>query len=330
MDFREKENGQSAVDNRLMDSVQVSYDALDWTVGFCRKIRSGVPRDNIEGWLLYSGYMQVIGLDADRILRGLSVLTDRDMWAETPPFDFWRRAILKVACRRADGTLEFCRPGRHIPESLPIDSIFFTPDPAMIPYYDITEAMKREGHRWGVKLRELLFQYNGKVIRSASALADMILNRDMEPRRVCDALDRWRDTLADRIYTGAVVTQEPVEVDAIEEETETPESDEDFHTPKSFHGQLISGAELARFLGRTSKTLRRWDSLGYVPSGKKWTPGRKVSGNLVVYELAANWPAIQSMIRRERDKRSDKQLANELGALSIDAVDWTREKELFS
>jgi len=313
---------QGITGDGLMDSIMVKYDALDWTVGFCRKLRDGMPRDAVEGWLLYSGYMEVIGLDMRRILQELSALTDRDAWAETPPFDFWRRAILKVACRRPDGGLEFCRPGHRIPETLPIDLVFFTPDPAMIPYCDITEAMKREGRRRGVKLRELLFQYNGKVIRSASALADMVLNRDLEPRRVCDALDRWRDSLAERIQTGAAVTQEPVEVDQAEGETEAPEADEEFHTPERFQGQLIAGAELARFLNRASKTLRRWDKDGYVPSGKKWIPGRKVSGNLIVYELAPNWPAIQSMIRRGRDDRSDKQIANELGKLSVDAVDW--------
>ena len=51
-----------------------------------------------------------------------------------------------------------------------------------------------------------------------------------------------------------------------------------------------------------------------------WTPGRKVSGNLIVYDLAPNWPAIQSMIRRERDERSDRQIANELGRLAVDKV----------
>ena len=310
-----------------MDSIMVNYDALDWTVGFCRKVRDGMSRDDIEGWLLYSGYMQVIGLDAERILRELSSPTDRDAWAETPPFDFWRRAILKVACRLPDGRLEFCRPGHRIPETLPIDSVFFTPDPAMIPYYDITEAMKREGRRRGVKLRELLFQYNGKVIRSASALADMVLNRDLEPRHVCDALDRWRDSLVERIHTGAVVTQEPTEVAEPEGQTEASNEDEEFHTPDSFQGQLIAGAELARFMGRTSRTLRRWDRVGHVPSGKPWIPGRKVSGNLIVYELAPNWPAIQSMTRRERDARSDQQVAHELGKLAVDEVDWTVGKE---
>jgi hypothetical protein len=323
----EEKGIQSITGDGLMDSVMVNYDALDWTVGFCRKVRDGIPRDDIEGWLIYSGYIQVMGLDVEGILQQLSRLTDRDAWAEKPPFDFWRRAILKVACRRPDGGLEFCRPGHRIPDALPIDSVFFTPDPAMIPYYDITESMKREGCRRGVKLRELLFQYNGKVIRSASALADMVLNRDLEPRRVCDALDRWRDSLADRIHTGAAVTQDPVEVAGTEGEPEAPGADEDFHTPESFQGQLIAGAELAKFLGRASKTLRRWDQLGYVPSGKKWIPGRKVSGNLIVYELAPNWPAIQSMIRRGRDDRSDKQIANELGKLSVDAVDWNIEKD---
>jgi hypothetical protein len=46
----------------------------------------------------------------------------------------------------------------------------------------------------------------------------------------------------------------------------------------------------------------------------------KVGGNLVVYDLGANWPATQSMLRRDRDKRTDRQLAHELGAL---AADWT-------
>lgn len=320
------EQVQGVTGNRLMDSVLVNYDALDWTVGFCRKVRDGMPRDDIEGWLLYSGYMKVIDLDVSSILRELSVTTDRYAWAETPPFDFWRRAIMKVACRRPDGGLEFCRPGHRIPEDLPIDSVFFTPDPAMIPYYDITEAMKREGRRRGVKLRELLFQYNGKVIRSANALADMVLNRDLEPRRVCDALDRWRDNLASRIVKGTVVTEDPVTVQEAPKPEEA-ESDDEFHTPQDFHGRMVSGAQLSKYLKRTSKTLRRWDQLGMVPTGKKWIPGMKVSGNVVLYELAANWPAIQSMIRRERDEKIDRQIAHELGALAADACDWTEKGE---
>jgi hypothetical protein len=115
----EEKGIQSITGDGLMDSIMFNYDALDWTVGFCRKVRDGMPRDDIEGWLLYSGYMQVIGLDVEGILQQLSRLTDRDAWAEQPPFDFWRTAILKVACRRPDGGLEFFRPRHRIPEALP-------------------------------------------------------------------------------------------------------------------------------------------------------------------------------------------------------------------
>lgn len=311
--------GESA----LLDSIFVNYDALDWTIGFCRKIQEGTPRDDIEGWLIYHDYMQVLGLDANTILRKLSELTDKDAWTQTPPFDFWRRAIQKVACRHPDGILEFYRPGQPLPEPFLIDSLFFTPDPAMIPYYDITEAMKREGRHHGVKLKDLLFQYNGKIIRSASALADMVLNRNLQPRRVCDALDRWRDSVAEGICTGRFISggmEEPVNHEA---EDVTEDIDEDCYTPESLKGKMISSVQLAEFLQRTPRTLRRWDALGCVPTGKTWTPGRKISGNVVLYEISVNWPAIKSMMPPSRDPRNDRQIAHELGVLSASEVNWT-------
>ena len=311
---------QSITGNGLLDSILVNYDALDWTVGFCRKMRGGIPRDDMEGWLLCSGYMQVLGLDVATILQDLAGNPERGVCLDAPTLEFWRRAIRKVACRRSDGKLEFCRPGSRLSQAQSIEQVLFTPDPAMIPYCDITEAMKREGQSQGVRLRELLFQYNGKVIRSASALADLVLNRDLEPRRVCEALDRWRDNLADRIMGGHVATTdtagEPVAQTV--NEVEDIEKDEDVHTPQSFHGQLVSGAQLAKYMGKTSRTLRRWDTLRMVPTGKKWIPGMKVSGNVILYELSANWPAIQSMIRRERNDKNDRQIAHELSALAAE------------
>jgi hypothetical protein len=40
------------------------------------------------------------------------------------------------------------------------------------------------------------------------------------------------------------------------------------------------------------------------------------------YDLGANWPAIRSMIRRTRNKRTDAQIARELGALAADGGEW--------
>ena len=91
-------------------------------------------------------------------------------------------------------------------------------------------------------------------------------------------------------------------------------------------GQMITGAQLSKYMKRTSKTLRRWDKAGMVPTGKKWLPGTKVSGNVIVYELASNWPAIQSMISRERNTCTDRQIAQELGALAVDGHDSVSEK----
>lgn len=321
-------SSKKATKTPLMDSILVNYDALDWTVGFCRKVRIGLKSDDIEGWLLCRGYMQIIGLDVATILKDLSRYSDRDKWSENPPLDFWRRAISKVACRMPNGKLEFCRPGMQAPLEKHIDQVVFNPDPSMIPYCDITEAMKRAGRSEGMKLRDLLFQYHGKYIRSANALADMMLNRDLEPRHVCDALDRWRDGLVNRIETGTMVQEEPKEYSKSEDESVTDEEQEDVHVPDSFHGKMIFGAQLAKYVGRDRKTLRRWDKMEVVPSGKTWYPGMKVSGNLVVYDLADNWPAIHSMMRRNRDTRTDKQIAHELGVLSADACDWSKDTEI--
>jgi hypothetical protein len=37
----EEKGIQSITGDGLMDSVMVNYDALDWTLGFCRKLRYG-------------------------------------------------------------------------------------------------------------------------------------------------------------------------------------------------------------------------------------------------------------------------------------------------
>lgn len=49
-------------------------------------------------------------------------------------------------------------------------------------------------------------------------------------------------------------------------------------------------------LRKTRKTLRLWERKGECPLGIPWPPGRRGSGNAVIYDLDRNWEAISTYL----------------------------------
>jgi len=65
----------------------------------------------------------------------------------------------------------------------------------------------------------------------------------------------------------------------------------------------LSRPILAKFIGRTRKTLRVWDRNKEGPFDLPWVPGMRISGNVIQYDVGANWTAIDAIMTRAGRRR---------------------------
>ena len=297
---------------RLRETLGVYYRSCVWTLGWCRQVKARIPEGDIEGLHLNAYEMRFLGLDLGVVLRQIAAETYRASLKAEPPLDYWSHAVQRYAYRTADDELRWARPGSKVPDGCTVEKVQFRSNPKHLPFSDLCESLRRYGRPLGLKSWNLLFSYEGVTIENASELADVVKAFGLSTHTVGEALLEWRDKSYAMVggCEMAEATQAPAKKESAEEE-EPP-------VDPRLEGLVMPRPMLAKAIGKSIRTLKNWDKAGYVPTGVKWHPPTRVSGNMAMYEVGRNWPAIQSMMPVERDRDADRQLAEELLAIKSD------------
>lgn len=320
----------SAAEEWFGHAVMAQHAALDWAVGYCAKRREGCPLGRaIEGLILDKRQLAAIGVDFRNVLISLS--QNRHGETISPTLEFYARSIERAAFRLPDGGVDFIRPGCIVPEGAEIEMIIFRPFPECVPYCDIMMAVKQAAARIGLQREDMAFFYAGREIHSVSALSDLINNRGTPLNLLCEAIDAWRDRVLASEKTNAIDSSDGHSVQPVTEVPESPPESNRDDLPAmpvvsldsiESSARLVYRCQLAKLLGRSPRTLGRWDKNGMAVNDLPWVPGKRVSGNLVVYDLALNFDTIQALLPRGRDRRRDQRLAHELGRGPSSDCDW--------
>jgi len=198
---------------------------------------------------------------------------------------YWNRFV-----RRAAFAVGRKRPVHIVPgDPLPSGALHhaeLTPEPGCLPFSDLYAALDRLAGDFRIPEEVMHFVYNGIHVGDADILARIIRIKPGEAGAVADALDRWRDSALAHLRAAS-----PAEVDYAPD------------VPDWMRGKPLSRPILAKFIGRTRKTLRVWDRTEEGPFGLSWVPGTRIGGNVVQYDVGANWATIDAIMSRAGRKR---------------------------
>jgi len=255
-----------------------------WTVGYA--VDSG-PNAGANGPILPKCEIDALGVPFPAILRRLAGGPDAANLSERE-VNYWGKTIRRAAFSDGWERPVHAVPGEPVPPGVP-HHIEITPDLGCMPFSDINAAIERLAISHGVPADELCFKHRGVRIADADMLFRMVRIKPGDAGALADALANWRDQASARLAQARA--------DAGEEYT--------IPLPAWLRNARLPRPELAKLIGRTLQTLYRWDQQGYGPYGFEWHKGRRVSGNLVLVDMEANWPTIEGLMMRELRKTAD-------------------------
>ena len=286
--------------SEIMDwgSIGVLHRTGNWLIGFAEALRAGKSVGEIEGLILYASDFDAIRVPIVPIVACLARGVDQNLMMV-----FWGGALQRIAYIDERGVTGHCYPGEPLPDGAVFDHAELNPDPKWLPFADIVSGMRYTARSVGLPVEKLLFQFRGTVIRDATTLFNMLWHRPAVARRARADLDLWRDS------TFALVDGRMPRL----------AEDEGIPFPPELRGNILPRVRLAFILGRSSRTLIRWDRVGRTSGRLPWKPGIPISGNLVVYDLERSWTSITAFLGRTRDLKRDRLWLYELGRASLAA-----------
>jgi len=198
---------------------------------------------------------------------------------------YWNRAVRRAAFAEGKKRPVHFSPGEPVPEGV-LHHAELSPEPGCLPFSDIGAAQDRLAAAYRIPGEVMRFVYNGVHIGDADILVRLVRIRPGEVAAIVAALDRWRDNAIARLMDASLS-----EVDYAPD------------VPDWVRGKPLSRPFLAKFIGRTRKTLRIWDRTGEGPFDLPWVPGTKIGGNVVQYDVGTIWTTIDGIMTRAGRKR---------------------------
>ena len=242
------------------------------------------PDTAANGPILPKCEIDALGIPIESILRQLAgeTVVDKQPARE---LTYWNGGVRRAAFAKDGERPVHFAPGEAVPEGDP-HHIELTPELCYMPLSDNIAAIELLAYNHGIPPDEFLFKWRGVRITDADMLFRMVRMRPDDAGALVDALPQWRDQCIARIAQ--------VRADAGEEYT--------VPVPAWVRNARLPRQELAENMGLSLYTLYRWDRHGQASFGFAWVKGRRVSGNLVLVNVEANWPTIEGIILRESRK----------------------------
>ena len=281
--------------DRLRDAVNLYYRGCLWTLNWCRD-------KDTEGFVLDADDLQLLDMDLADVMRQLAAAGPET--ALHPPLDYWAHAVEAFAYRPPLGRLRWAAPGDDIPAGSVIEHVQFRSHPKHLPFCDVRESLRYYGEPLGLNIHKLLFRLDRIIVGRAAHLQCSIEMLKLDTMAIGKSLHQWRDATLARI-DSAVVPAAPAPAAEPPQAVEVEES-----TPQALRGLTRSRPELAKAMGKTVRTLKRWDKIGCVPTGKQWHKPVMVNKNSAMYAIDLNWLAILSMMPEIRDPNSEQRLVD--------------------
>jgi hypothetical protein len=126
----------------------------------------------------------------------------------------------------------------------------------------------------------------------------------------------WLQTVADRAEARLGAPEpKPVGEATPPAATEGSADETADGTPEILRGVRIERPKLVKMLGVTRQTLINWDRRRRCATvDMPWQPGERVGGNMCLYDVYANWPALKAYAEKYINKQSipSVELAEEL------------------
>lgn len=273
--------------------IDVFRHAALWVVGLARELDRGRSESDVSGLILYGGEISALRVPLPDIFASMAGHDGVDPWIIREAA-FYGQAVCRIMVSDASLRGHYIRPGEPLPDGL-LHHVQFRSGPQWLPFADIILGLDRMAAAADVPPRELQFQFRGQPLLDGQAMLDAIRANAREQDEFKAELDRWRDRTVKRIPASAI--NPPMD-----------DGGEDWVSPipPSLRGKLLPRADIARYVNRTDRQIRRWDGMGRVPTGRKWVKGTPTRLGTVVYDIEKNWPAMVSMRRRDRNEQNDR------------------------
>jgi len=243
------------------------------------------PDAAVNGPILPKCEIDALGIPIEDILRQLAgepvviALPTREL-------NYWDGSIVRAAFSKDGERPVHFAPGEPVPKGSP-HHIELAAKMGCMPLSDTISAIEKLAFNHGIPADEFLFTWRGVRITDADMLFRMVRLKPDDAGALADALPQWRDQCISRIAQARATAGEKYTIPV----------------PAWVRGALLPRPILAENLGFHPHTLYTWDRQGYASHHDLvWQKGVKISGNLVLIDVEANWPTIEALIGRESRK----------------------------
>jgi len=294
--------------------VDIYHNLILWLINYSRETLEGKPPDKIMRMNILQKTFNVLGEDEEALLS--------DMIADTPD-NPWVRGTEKYGYIDEYGNYKMATPGISV-NGLRVNCTFLKPHPSSFPYMQFVSLLSNICKELKIDHTNLLFNYNNHIFESPEHLVMSIRNHEYCPYELTQRLRSWHHTLSNDLQTiienvnrsDSTDMPEPLKIlsCADQEFMDLVMSDEIFSLDKndSRIQYYVVREVLLAILEISLRSLQRWDSCGLAAGDYEWPAPFKAGGNLVYYYFPDYLHVIQLLVRKERDRRRDRQMLLEL------------------